>query len=383
MIRRLFGLIPLLHLYIGLRLLPDLFLGEVVWLLGIVALIVSTILIPMAMLSRRMPERRRADKIAWAGFLAMGWFSSILVLTLMRDAALLLAATLIWLIDIDLALQSAMTWSARGVPLIATLLSIVGFFAARRRAAVKAVDVPITGLPPALRGFTIAQITDVHVGPTVKRDYLNAIVLATNALGADLIAITGDMVDGGVGELTDHIAPLANLRARHGVYCVTGNHEYYSGVHAWVAEFRRLGLTVLMNQHVVIDCRRGDESAQLIVAGVTDFHAEHYDSAHKSDPELALVGVPENAAMKMLLAHQPRSGFAAAQAGFDLQLSGHTHGGQFAPWMFFVRLQQPFTSGLHRLDRMWVYVSRGAGYWGPPLRIGAPSEISLLRLVLA
>ena len=168
------------------------------------------------------------------------------------------------------------------------------------------------------------------------------------------------------------------LRSREGSFFVTGNHEYYSGAAAWIAELRRLGLTVLANQHVTI--RRGE--ATLVVAGVNDFSAGHFDRHGGSDPAQALAGSPP-AAVRLLLAHQPRSAEAAEAAGFDLQLSGHTHGGQFLPWNFLVRLQQPFTAGLKRWRRMWVYTSRGTGYWGPPKRFGAPSEITLLRLVAA
>ena len=378
-IRRLFGLVPLLHLYIGLRLLPDMPSGWAGLALGIALLIASTLLIPLAMMSRGMPDRRRADRLAWAGFIAMGLFSSLLVLTVLRDAVLVAGALAGLLINLDAAMPAFRAWSAPAVPGLAALLSVAGFFNARRRAAVRRVDVPVDGLPAALQGFTIVQITDVHVGPTVKRAYLEAIVEAVNALKPDLVAVTGDMVDGRVAELASHVAPLAMLRARHGVVCVTGNHEYYSGVHAWVAEFRRLGLSVLMNEHVILD----HGGTPLLVAGVTDFHAGHYDPAHESDPSAAMAGAPEGIGLKLLLAHQPRSCFAAADCGFHLQLSGHTHGGQFAPWMFFVRMQQPFTAGLHRLGAMWIYVSRGAGYWGPPLRIGAPSEISSIRLVAA
>jgi predicted MPP superfamily phosphohydrolase len=145
-----------------------------------------------------------------------------------------------------------------------------------------------------------------------------------------------------------------------------------------VRELRRLGLTVLMNEHAVV--RRG--TARLVVAGVTDYSAGHFDPAAASDAAVALAGSPPGA-VRLLLAHQPRSAAAAEAAGFDLQLSGHTHGGQFLPWNFLVRLQQPFTAGLHRWRRMWVYTSRGTGYWGPPKRFGAPSEITLLRLVAA
>jgi predicted MPP superfamily phosphohydrolase len=146
---------------------------------------------------------------------------------------------------------------------------------------------------------------------------------------------------------------------------------------------------VLLNEHVVLQTRnvkgaQTDEEAldsALVVAGVTDYTAVHFDAAHASDPLRALHGAPPLVRTRLLLAHQPRSAPAAAEAGYQLQLSGHTHGGQFFPWNLFVPLQQPFTAGLHRLREMWVYTSRGTGYWGPPKRFGAPSEITLLRLV--
>jgi predicted MPP superfamily phosphohydrolase len=179
-----------------------------------------------------------------------------------------------------------------------------------------------------------------------------------------------------VHELRAHVQALARLRARHGVFFVTGNHEYYSGVDAWLAELRQLGLRILMNEHVVID----HGSSALVVAGVPDYSAGYFRREHQPDAAAALRGAPPGA-VKVLLAHQPRAALTAEPAGFHLQLSGHTHGGQFLPWNFFVRLQQPYTAGLHRLGGMWLYVSRGTGYWGPPKRFGAPSEITELLLV--
>jgi predicted MPP superfamily phosphohydrolase len=257
------------------------------------------------------------------------------------------------------------------------LTSAIGFVNARRRARILNVDVPIPGLPAALEGFTIAQISDVHVGPTIKSNYVEAIVDAVNRLGADVVAITGDVVDGSVAQLSRHTAPLGRLHANHGVYLVTGNHEYYSGADAWIAEFRRIGLTVLVNEHVVIE----HDGARLVLAGVTDYTGGQFDAAHRSDPAAAIEGAPHDIETRVLLAHQPRTAHAAADAGFTLQLSGHTHGGQIFPWNFLVRLQQPFTAGLAKLDSLWVYTSRGTGYWGPPKRLGAPSEITRVRLV--
>jgi predicted MPP superfamily phosphohydrolase len=305
--------------------------------------------------------------------LAMGIFSSLLLATLLRELGLWLSP--LFKLDHD---QFAF-WSALAALALAAVSSLVGFFNARRLAAVVDVDVPISGLPAALHGYSIVQISDIHVGPTIKHNYLDAIVSKVNALQPDLIAVTGDLVDGSVRELSAHTAPLAKLRSRHGAYFVTGNHEYYSNAPEWVAEVRRLGLTVLMNQHVVIR----HQDASLLVAGVTDYSAHHFDEAERSDPHAALAGSPPGVALKLLLAHQPRSAAAAADAGFDLQLSGHTHGGQFFPWNLFVPLQQPYTAGLNRLRNLWVYTSRGTGYWGPPKRLFAPSEITRLRLMPA
>ncbi|WP_029526850.1 metallophosphoesterase [Polaromonas glacialis] len=374
------GLSAALHAYVALRLIPDLAGFPAARLLLAAVLVMSMLLIPLGLMARRIARLPLADRLGWAGLLCMGLFSTLMVLTLLRDAAL----GLLWAVDFlapgGLALAWWRTVSAQAVPLLGGLSALLGFLNARRTAAVVRIDVPISGLPPAWQGFTVAQISDIHVGPTIRQRYVRRIVERVNTLQADLVAITGDLVDGRVHELAAQVAPLADLRSRHGTFFVTGNHEYYSGAHAWIEELRRLGLTVLLNEHVVIAA--GDAGKPLVLAGVTDFSAGHFDPAHRSDPVRALAGAPPEA-VRVLLAHQPRSAAAAAEAGFDLQLSGHTHGGQFYPWNLFVRLQQPFTAGLHRWGTLWVYTSRGTGYWGPPNRFGSPSEITCLRLVAA
>ncbi|MDH5538257.1 MAG: metallophosphoesterase [Rhizobacter sp.] len=366
----------LLHGAMGWRLVPDLETFAA-WSTGL-WLLASSLLMPLALMARRWHVRPAVRAgLAWIGMGCLGLFSSLLVLTLVREA-LLLAAWLGLLVQPSLwPLPVIRAWSASAVPLLALSISLIGLWNARRTAAVVRVDVPIRDLPEALHGFSIAQISDVHVGPTIRRGYLQAIVHRVNGLGADMVAVTGDLVDGSVHELAAHVAPLAGLVSRHGTYFVTGNHEYYSGAPAWIAELRRLGVRVLMNEHVVL---QHDEAA-LLVAGVADHGAHHFERSHRSDPQAALHGAPADALVRVLLAHQPRSAAAAAQAGFHLQLSGHTHGGQFWPWSMFVRYQQPFTAGLHRLAGLWVYTSRGTGYWGPPKRFGAASEITHLRLM--
>ncbi len=359
------ALMAVLHLYIGCRLLPDLGWNGAGWAAGILFLLVSTVMIPTGMAARFVIRPiSLADRVSWFGALLMGLFSSLFVLTLLRDIALIVLP------------QAYRHDSALLVVVLTFLVTFVGYVNARRIPRVARVTVPIAGLPAPLHGFTIAQITDLHVGPTIKRAYVAGVVDRLNALQPDVIAVTGDLVDGEVDVLRPHIAPLAGMSARHGVFAVTGNHEYYSGVGPWVSEFERLGMRVLMNEHAVLE----HDGAPLVIAGVTDFSAGKFDAAHTSDPARALAGSPPGVTPTVLLAHQPRTAPAAAEAGFDLQLSGHTHGGQFWPWSLFVPLQQPFTAGLHKLGRLWIYTSRGTGYWGPPKRFGAPSEITLIRL---
>ncbi|MDA7419160.1 metallophosphoesterase [Xenophilus arseniciresistens] len=383
-------LTTLLHVYMALRLTPALMQAGGAWALLLpVALAVSALCMPLPFVQRPWLRSAAGRRAQWLGLTAMGWFSSLLLLTLARDIGLLLATGVHWvgLADLDLPRwQQASAWAALG---LATAVSVVGYFNARRTATVRHVQVPIARLPQQLHGFTIAQLSDIHVGHTIGRAYIQRIVERVNALKADMVAITGDLVDGTVAELREHIAPLGQLRARHGTFVVTGNHEYYAGAQPWIDELRRLGLHVLLNEHVVLQTRnvqgaQTDEEvleSALVVAGVTDYTAGHFIAEHASDPQRALWDAPPLVHTRVLLAHQPRSAPAAVEADFTLQLSGHTHGGQFFPWNLFVPLQQPFTAGLHRVQqKMWIYISRGTGYWGPPKRFGAPSEIALITL---
>ena len=360
--------------YIGWRLLSAFPLPPWGIALSLAALIAACFVVPMSVRTRVLADRVWADRVAWLGLTALGFFSSLFVFTVLRDVLLLVVRLV--------AGPREHAWSepsAIFTLLVTLLVTAIGMIVARGRPRIVRVEIPVMNLPERLRGFSIAQISDVHVGPTIKRPFVEQIVERVNALGADMIAVTGDLVDGSVAQLAAHTAPLANLRARHGAFFVTGNHEYYSGARAWSSELRRLGLRVLENEHVVLQ----HNGAALVLAGVTDFTAHHFDPAQKSDPAAAIQGAPAAAGAKILLAHQPNSAEAAARAGFDVQLSGHTHGGQFWPWNLFVGFFQPFTGGLHRLRNLWIYVSRGTGYWGPPNRFGVPSEITHIRLVPA
>jgi uncharacterized protein len=355
-----------LPLYLGLRLLPALTGSPWGLCLGLVLLIGACYLIIRSV--------RRRGEFAWIGLIALGFFSTLFVVTVLRDFVLIGSRLLLGAAAYGALLRP----SAVGVVVFTALSTVLGFLVARRPRLVH-IDIPIAQLPASLHGFSIAHISDVHVGATIRRGFVQRLVERVNRLETDLIAITGDLVDGSVQQLAVHTAPLSKLSARHGAFFVTGNHEYYSGERDWTQELRRLGLTVLKNEHVVLH----HDGASLVLAGVNDIGAHHFDPSQRSDPAAALRGAPADAGARVLLAHQPTSAAAAAKAGFDVQLSGHTHGGQFWPWNHFVRFFQPFTAGLHRLKDLWVYVSRGTGYWGPPNRFGVPSEITRIRLVAA
>jgi uncharacterized protein len=253
--------------------------------------------------------------------------------------------------------------------------SAAGVRSALGAVQVKEVPVHLPRLPRVLDGTSIVQLSDVHVGPTIGREFVTAIVDRVNALAPDVVVITGDLVDGSVRQLRDLVAPLAGLRAKHGVFFVTGNHEYYSGATSWCAELARLGIRVLRNERVEI----GEGTASFDLAGVDDYHAHRFGRGHGADLAGALAGRDPSREL-VLLAHQPRQCFEAQQHGVGLQLSGHTHGGQLWPWNYLVKLQQPVVSGLARFGDTQVYVSNGTGYWGPPMRIAAPAEIT--RVVL-
>ncbi|MFE2923378.1 metallophosphoesterase [Streptomyces goshikiensis] len=244
-----------------------------------------------------------------------------------------------------------------------------GTYGVLRGPRVKRVTVPLAKLPRAAHGFRIAVVSDVHLGPILGRAHTARIVDTVNRTQPDLIAIVGDLVDGNVHDLGPAAEPLRGLRARHGSYFVTGNHEYFSGAQQWIDHVRELGLTPLEN------ARRPLPLFDL--AGVNDVQGE--SEGHGPDFEAAL-GDRDRSRAAVLLAHQPIVIHDAVRHGVDLQLSGHTHGGQLWPGNYLAELANPTVAGLERYGDTQLYVSRGAGAWGPPVRVGAPSDITVVEL---
>ena len=309
------------------------------------------------------------DPLAWVAYLGMGFFIVCSTLLILRDIGGLL-------LDLVYPIDATLNASIDLATFVLTLVMAgYGCYQARRTPAVRQVDVPIANLPNALVGLRIVQISDLHVGPTIKAPFVERVVARVNELQPDLIVFTGDLADGTVERLATHTASLAELTAPLGLYFCTGNHEYYSGVEGWTEQARRFGFDVLINEGRQIDCGGG----RIALAGATDFSAGELVPDHASDPAKALAA-SDGADVRILLAHQPRSIEAASQANCHLQLSGHTHGGQFVPWKYVVSLQQPYVAGLHKFRDTWIYIHRGTGYWGPPLRLGVPSEIAVLTL---
>jgi predicted MPP superfamily phosphohydrolase len=251
----------------------------------------------------------------------------------------------------------------------------VALYKGLQRERVQRVRVTLDRLPKPLSGTKIVQLSDMHIGPTLGREFLEQVVRTTNALQPDVIAITGDLVDGSVESIAELCAPLAQLQARYGVFFVTGNHEYYSGAVDWCRHLPSLGVRVLRNEHVSI----GTQDHSFDLAGIDDHHADQFGHGHGADLARAVLGRDPSRSL-VLMAHQPRQAVAADQHGVELQLSGHTHGGQIWPFNYLVKLQQPIVAGLGLVGRTQVYVNSGTGYWGPPMRLGTAAEITELTL---
>lgn len=356
--------------YATKRLLGDLSLSDEDAFVWEAIMAVCTIAVPLSMFAPWIRNKPLQSAISWIGLPLMGFLSTLVVLTVLRDFFL-------WGVaeyrsgDMLRYPEATAGWVISG----AIFLSVLGFFNARRTPRAKHFKHEHKTIPEDFDGYRVVQISDVHVGPTIGRGHVAKIVRAVNKLKPDAVVITGDLVDGHPEALEPAMAPFRELRARHGVFFVPGNHDYYSGIHRWMPVYSRLGFKPLMNAHHLIK----QKGSVLVMAGVTDHKAHLFAPDHKSCGHKALEGAPSDAPV-IMLAHQPVQAKDMPSEKITLQLSGHTHGGQFWPWSLAVPLQQPQTAGFSTKLGHPVYVNRGTGYWGPPKRILSPSEITLITL---
>jgi len=369
----LFALLWVIHRYVWIRLVRDA-VWPAAWGHALtIAVVVLALLIPAVFLTMRSLSRTWALPLSWLAYTWMGLLFYLLLFTSLADMGKGLAALAGRLPQdpqdkIRLARQLSVSIAAA-----AGIFGLGGFLNVLRGFKVRRVRVPLAHWPDQAADFRIVQLSDVHVGPTIGRNMIENLVRKVNELDPELIVITGDLVDGTVEQLREHVDPLRKLSARHGVFFVTGNHEYYSGADEWIGHLAALGVRVLRNECVAIDGR-------FELAGVDDYTAAAVLPDHGQDIAKATAGRDPSRAL-VLLAHQPKAVSEALAHGVDLQISGHVHGGQIFPFNWLARLDQPLITGLHRVDSMWVYVSEGTGYWGPPMRVGTRCEISVIELV--
>ncbi|MCF7824290.1 MAG: metallophosphoesterase [Candidatus Marinimicrobia bacterium] len=380
--------LSLLHGYVGLRLIAPFDItgnGLILYwsTIGLLALAPLSGII----LRVRGLENSYTDLLLWVGYMSLGLFSLAFVFFFIRDIlwlAGIIISKLYILFNGEERVSSSFDPHRRqfflvtinwGIAGVTGTLGAIGLFQARVPPSVIKKKIYLKHLPPRLDGLKIVQISDLHVGPTIKANYVQKVVDQANALEADLIFFTGDMVDGSVEYLSTDVEPLRELQAKYGKYFVTGNHEYYAGVEFWEQKVSELGLKNLQNEHEILEIN----GEAIAIAGVTDLMAHQVLKSHRSDPELAVKGIPASITT-LMLAHQPGSAIQMEHLNVDLMLCGHTHGGQYFPFNLAVARVHPFVAGLYRQGDMQVYVNQGTGYWGPPLRLGIPSEITLIEL---
>jgi predicted MPP superfamily phosphohydrolase len=375
----------LMHGYVGWRIYSDLSLNSSYGLITIILVVVFTLLPVLPIFFRYIGyETNLLDKFSFIGYTSLGFFLLSFLAFISKDLVIKSCEFISFFFPADLKQQVTLDIEKReflqkslniGILTLIGPTTAYGFYSARKGPSIIHQTIFLENLPDSFENFTIAQISDLHVGPTIKKPYVEKVINQISNINPDLIAITGDMVDGSIDYLKKDLEPLSQMVANYGTYFVTGNHEYYSGAERWLDETNRMGFTNLVNENKLITINEQN----IVLAGVTDYRAHQIIPSHKSNPKSALNGI-KNGKVKILLADQPSSIFKANEAGYDLQISGHTHGGQFWPFTYPTKKANPYLSGLHNHNGTQIYVNSGTGYWGPPLRLGVPAEITLFKL---
>jgi predicted MPP superfamily phosphohydrolase len=394
--------IALIHLYLWKRLVRDTLRPGLARRIGGVAAIALAVLVPATLIGTRTGA---AEWLAWPGYLWIALMFYLLVALIVLEVPRLLIALTTRAKGTANAAPAAVTRTgpptaqrtatatadapddaaagklgierrlliARSAAIVAglTAAGITGYGVrtALGPPQLARLEFPLAKLPRALDGTRLAVVSDIHLGALTGLRHVGRIVDMVNSVNADIVCIVGDLVDGTVEELGRYAEPLAGIRSRRGSYFVTGNHEYYSGFAPWIEEVARLGVRPLRNERV--------DLGGLDLAGVNDLNGTDFGDA----PDFAkALGNRDTTRPVILMAHQPIAVHDAAPYGVDLQVSGHTHGGQMVPFNLVVRMEQPIVSGLGRVDGVPVYVTNGAGFWGPPVRVGAPPQVSVIDL---
>ena len=375
----------LMHGYVGWRIFKDLDINANYKILAIALVVIFTLLPVLPIAFRYIGyESNLLDVLSLIGYTGLGFFFLTFLLFITKDIATKSWSVISSFFPSDIQQQLTIDLEKRqflqkslsiGILTLVGPTTAYGYYSARKGPSVINQTIFLNDLPDEFENFTIAQISDLHVGPTIKKPYVEKVLNQISIINPDLIAITGDLIDGSIDYLKKDLEPLSEMIANYGTYFVTGNHEYYSGAEKWLDETDRMGFRNLVNEHDLISI----SNETIALAGVTDFRAHQIIPSHKSNPKNALRGSTDQK-VKILLAHQPSSIFKANEAGYDFQISGHTHGGQFWPFTYPTKKANPYLSGLHNHNGTQIYVNSGTGYWGPPLRLGVPSEITLFKL---
>ncbi|MDA3917168.1 MAG: metallophosphoesterase [Deltaproteobacteria bacterium] len=369
------------HYYLWLRLIRDTGLSGLYKNIGTYSLIAFTLSFPIALLADRILPLKYSFPLLWLSYFWIGVMMLLFFLLFSIDMIKIVVYIFQKLTTAgeEIAnperrefVSGLIASAASTIVLISSGIGVKNYYS---NAVVKKFNVSLKGLPEALKGFKIVQISDLHLGQMMTKKILEQIVDQVNGLKPDLIAITGDLADGSTAKLLNEANPLKNLKADKGIYFVTGNHEYYSGVENWTLAIDKMGIKVLNNENIKI--RKKDDYFYL--AGVTDHEGKNFGREHASDFKKALSGL-ENGKKKILLAHQPIAVKKASEYGTDLVLAGHTHGGQIWPFNYFVYLQQRYLKGFYDYNGTKLYVNQGTGCWGPPVRLGSKNEITQIIL---
>jgi predicted MPP superfamily phosphohydrolase len=365
----IFVLIALVHYYLWKRLVGDTLPAGRARRAGTVVAVLFAVLVPATLIGVRSGA---VEWLAWPGYLWLALMFYLLITLAVLELPRF-GVRLWWRSHPHESDPGRRLLLARGTAIVAglTAASITGYGmkTALGPPQLDRVQLPLRKLPRAMDGTRLAVVSDIHLGPLTGTRHAGRIVDLINSVQADIVCVVGDLVDGTVAELGRFATPLADIESRYGAYFVTGNHEYYSGYAPWVEEVAQLGVKPLRNERVEIN--------GLDLAGVNDLGGAQYGDA----PDFAkALGDRDATRPVVLMAHQPVAARQAAPFGVDLQVSGHTHGGQMAPFNLLVKLQQPVVSGYGDVDGVPVFVTNGAGTWGPPVRVGAPPQVTVIEL---